>query len=208
MTIVVNPKTAAGAAKPPLHLLEHVADVEIARALGNGAHRYGRKNFYLSPVPASVYVGALRRHVGQWSAGEDCASDSGLHHLAHIGACIHVLFAAIEAGTFVDDRGASLDEQPASAHAEGSVAECRTVEEPTDADASLRAAMLVGIAGSAPGALDDLREERDLQREREERLARDPAAGLADPIPAKKADDGSVPIPYHGLDAHHWSPTP
>src|SRR5579884_2723253 len=103
MTEIVNPKTIAGAEKPPLHLLEYAADVEIAMALADGARKYKRKNYLLSHIPATVYGGAIRRHVGLWLTGEDYAQDSGIHHLAHIGANIHVVFAALAAGTFVDD---------------------------------------------------------------------------------------------------------
>jgi hypothetical protein len=100
----VNPKTIAGQVKPPLHLLEYAADVEIAMALADGARKYGRKNYLHSPIPAIVYGGAIRRHVGLWLAGEDVAEDSGIHHLAHVGAGIHIVFAALANGNFVDDR--------------------------------------------------------------------------------------------------------
>lgn len=101
-----NPKQLAATRdkKPPLHLLEYVADCEIAAALSHGAEKYGRKNFHETPILANVYGGAIRRHIGQWLNEEDLDSDSGLSHLAHIGANIHVLFAAMAAGTFVDDR--------------------------------------------------------------------------------------------------------
>lgn len=103
----VNPKDLAAtrAKKPPLHLLEHAADVEIAVALADGARKYGRKNFYERPILANVYGGAIRRHIGAWLAGEDEDPLTGINHLAYIGANIHVLFAAIDRGMFRDDRG-------------------------------------------------------------------------------------------------------
>lgn len=104
----VNPKEIAAAqdGKPPLELLEHVADCEIAMALAEGARKYGKKNFrHGGAINASVYGGAIRRHIGAWLAGEDIDVDSGLSHLAKIGACVHVLFAAMDAGMYVDDRG-------------------------------------------------------------------------------------------------------
>lgn len=110
-----NPKAVAARndGKAPLELLEYPADCEIARALATGAAKYGKKNFrVIGTISASVYGGAIRRHIGEWLNGEDCASDSGLSHLAHIGANIHVLFAAIEAGTFVDDRGPQPPTEP------------------------------------------------------------------------------------------------
>lgn len=104
--MTVNPKEAAALreGKPPLDLLEHAADIEIARVLATGAAKYGRKNFHTSPIKANVYGGAIRRHVGAWLDGEDLDPESGLSHIAHIGACVHVLFAAMSAGQFVNDR--------------------------------------------------------------------------------------------------------
>lgn len=108
MTETINPKTLAGAVKAPLHLLEYAADVEIAKALADGALKYGRKNYLHGAIPATVYGGALRRHVGLWLAGEDNAEDSGIHHLAHVGAGIHIVFAALANGNFVDDRAGDV----------------------------------------------------------------------------------------------------
>lgn len=103
----VNPKDIAATRdqKPPLHLLEHSADVEIAKVMAHGAEKYGRRNFYTIPILANVYGGAIRRHIGAWLMGEDIDPESGHSHLAHIGANIHVLFAAMQEGMFLDDRG-------------------------------------------------------------------------------------------------------
>lgn len=90
--------------KVPLDLLEPAADEAIARALAFGAEKYGLRNFTQSPIKARVYIGAIRRHVAAWLSGEEIAEDSRLHHLAHVGACVHVVLAAMEAGTFEDDR--------------------------------------------------------------------------------------------------------
>jgi hypothetical protein len=102
----VNPKDLAAMRdkKPQLDLLEHAADVEIARVMATGAAKYGRKNYLTSPISVTVYGGAIRRHVGAWLAGEDLDPESGISHLAHIGANVHVVLAAMEAGTFTDDR--------------------------------------------------------------------------------------------------------
>lgn len=102
-----NPKELAATRdkKAPLHLLEYAADCEIAAALSHGARKYGRKNFQQTPILANVYGGAIRRHVGAWLTGEDIDPESGLSHLAHIGANVHVLLSAMAHRTFVDDRG-------------------------------------------------------------------------------------------------------
>jgi hypothetical protein len=109
----MNPKEAEARAlgKTRLDLLEPVAEKQIAEALSNGADRHGLRNFTQSPIAARVYIAAIRRHVDAWLAGEDNAEDSGLHHLAHVGANVHVVLAAIEAGTFIDDRQPPVEEE-------------------------------------------------------------------------------------------------
>src|SRR5690242_16712138 len=99
-----NPKAAVGATKAPLDYLEPAADEEIAKALKFGADKYGARNFTQTPIDARTYVAAMRRHITAWLEGEDCAEDSGVHHLGHIGANVHVALAAMRAGTFVDNR--------------------------------------------------------------------------------------------------------
>lgn len=104
--IAENPKDALARAtdKPRLDLLEPAADEATARALAFGAEKYGTRNYVEAPIAARVYVAAMRRHLTAWLQGEDCAPDSGAHHLGHIAANCHVALAAIEAGTFIDDR--------------------------------------------------------------------------------------------------------
>lgn len=105
----INPKDKAAAAegKPRLDLLEPVAERDIAKALAFGADKYGVRNFVTASINARVYVAAMKRHIDAWLDGEDYAEDSGVHHLGHVGANVHVALAAIAAGTFVDDRGVS-----------------------------------------------------------------------------------------------------
>jgi hypothetical protein len=128
----VNPKDLAATRdkKPPLARLEHVADIEIAKALETGAVKYGKKNYHTIPILAEVYGGAIRRHIGAWLDGEDIDPESGLNHLAHIGANVHVLLAAIHYGQFRDDRG---PQPPTNEQAARSAASNQTpeVERPT-----------------------------------------------------------------------------
>lgn len=102
-----NPKELRAAAdgKAPLEYLEAICNPGEARVLKVGADKYGRRNFTVSPIRASVYVGALRRHIDAWASGEDIDPDSGESTLSHIRADIAVIQAAQAAGTFVDDRG-------------------------------------------------------------------------------------------------------
>jgi hypothetical protein len=92
------------ACKPRLDLLERAADEQIAQVMAEGARKYGLRNYTTKPMPARVIGAAIRRHTAAWLSGEDIDPDSGVSHLAHIGANVHVMLAAIEAGTFVDDR--------------------------------------------------------------------------------------------------------
>jgi hypothetical protein len=103
----LNPKDAAATRdnKPRLDLLEHSADIEIAAALLTGAAKYGVGNYRNVPIAARVYGAAIKRHVGAWLEGQELDPESGLSHLAHIGANVHVLFGALDAGTLQDDRG-------------------------------------------------------------------------------------------------------
>jgi hypothetical protein len=102
----LNPKDveAQTKGKTRLDLLEPVAERAIADALAFGANKYGVRNYVTAKIAARVYVAAMKRHIDAWLEGEDTAEDSGVHHLGHIGANIHVVLAAIEAGAFVDDR--------------------------------------------------------------------------------------------------------
>lgn len=103
-----NPKAAQALrdGKAPLDLIEHAAELEIAKVMHTGALKYGRRN-YVHPdtrIYATTYIAAIRRHIGAYAAGETLDPDTDLSHLAHIGANINVVLAAMAAGTFVDDR--------------------------------------------------------------------------------------------------------
>jgi len=101
-----NPKDEAAVAeeRARLDLLEPVAEAQIAKALAFGADKYGIRNFTLSDIKARTYVAAMKRHIDAWLDGEDDAPDSGVHHLAHVAASVHVVLAAMAAGRFQDDR--------------------------------------------------------------------------------------------------------
>lgn len=110
----VNPKDIAAQTegRARLDLLEPAADEQIVRALAAGADKYGLRNFTISQIEARTYVAAMRRHLTAFLRGEDFAEDTGFHHLAHVGANVHVVLAAIEASTFIDDRSPAPAENP------------------------------------------------------------------------------------------------
>lgn len=105
-----NPKDVAAQSerRVRLDLLEPVAEAQIARAMEFGAidKGYGIRNFVApgNDISLRCYLAAMRRHIDALLDGEDEAPDSGLHHLAHVGANVHVVLAAKAAGTLVDDR--------------------------------------------------------------------------------------------------------
>lgn len=99
-----NPKHALGVAKLPLHLFPAIAVAQGALGIWEGLNKYGRNNFRASPVYASVYIAAARRHLDAYLEGENCAQDSKVDHRGHILACAAILLDAEMAGTLVDDR--------------------------------------------------------------------------------------------------------
>jgi len=99
-----NPKDLIGSDKMPLHLFPMTAIVYGSLAFLEGALKYGRANWRVAGVRASIYVDATMRHLTKWFEGEDIDKDSGLPHLAHAIACIAILIDAKEANNLKDDR--------------------------------------------------------------------------------------------------------
>jgi hypothetical protein len=99
-----NPKDLIGSDKLPIHLFPMSAVLHGALALLDGALKYGRANWRVSGVRASIYYDATIRHMTKWFEGEDTDKDSGLPHLAHAIACIAILIDAKAAGKLKDDR--------------------------------------------------------------------------------------------------------
>lgn len=100
----LNPKTRIGAAKPSIGLIPPAALIHFAKAMENGASKYGAYNWRDKQVEAMTYVHASLRHILAYLDGEDIAEDSGVHHLAHAGACMALLLDALETGNLVDNR--------------------------------------------------------------------------------------------------------
>ena len=99
-----NPKDLIGSDKMPLHLFPSTATIYGALALLEGALKYGRSNWRVAGVRASIYYDAANRHLDKWFEGEIIDPDSGLPHLAHAIACIAILIDATEANNLKDDR--------------------------------------------------------------------------------------------------------
>ena len=101
-----NPKTRIGALKVPLHLVHAYALYSEACAMADGARKYGAFSWRQEKVSVSTYIGAALRHIYAYMEGEDCAEDSGAHHLGHARACFGILLDAAQEGTLIDDRPA------------------------------------------------------------------------------------------------------
>ncbi len=99
-----NPKDAIGSGKLPLHLWPSTASALGCLGLLDGMLKYGRTNWRVAGVRASIYVDAAKRHLDKWFEGQDCDADSGLPHFAHALACIAILVDAQAAGMLNDDR--------------------------------------------------------------------------------------------------------
>lgn len=114
-----NPKDSIGSDKAPLHLWPTTATLLGSMALLDGACKYGRSNYRVMGVRASIYADAAKRHLDKWFEGQDKDGDSGLSHLAHVLACAAILVDAEAAGKLIDDRNveggyiALLDEMTA-----------------------------------------------------------------------------------------------
>lgn len=78
---------------------------EVGVAMLEGARKYGRHNYRVSGVRASVYYdAAVNRHMGPWWEGENIDPDSGLSHVTKAIASLTVLRDAMIRGKMVDDR--------------------------------------------------------------------------------------------------------
>lgn len=99
-----NPKDALGIKKAPVSTLPAGVKYGIGLAMLEGARKYGRHNYRVVGVRASVYYDAYNRHVDAWWEGEDIDPDSGLHHLDKAMACLIVLRDSMLKSNWADDR--------------------------------------------------------------------------------------------------------
>jgi hypothetical protein len=77
---------------------------ELGLAMLEGARKYGRHNYRVSGVRASVYRDATWRHLNKWWEGEDVDPDCGLNHITKAIASLMVLRDAMIFDNWTDDR--------------------------------------------------------------------------------------------------------
>lgn len=99
-----NPKDAVGSRKAPVSTVPAAVIYELGLAMLEGALKYGRHNYRVAGVRASVYYDACRRHLDAWWEGEDIDPDSGLPHLVKAMACLAVIRDAQMSDMVTDDR--------------------------------------------------------------------------------------------------------
>lgn len=99
-----NPKDAVGIKKAPISTVSGPVIAELGIAMLEGARKYGRHNYRVSGVRASVYIDATWRHLIKWWEGEDIDEDSGLNHIVKAIASLHVLRDAMIFDKCIDDR--------------------------------------------------------------------------------------------------------
>lgn len=114
-----NPKDAVGIAKVPVStvsmqviaLVEHYLGriplrplFEVGLGMMEGALKYGRHNYRVAGVRASVYFDAAWRHRAARKSGQLIDPDSGLPHIVKEIAGLTVLCDSMLQGNWVDDR--------------------------------------------------------------------------------------------------------
>ncbi|KKN79110.1 hypothetical protein LCGC14_0342980 [marine sediment metagenome] len=104
----VNPKDAVGARKAPMSTVPSRVMLEIGLAMLEGSAKYGRHNYRVAGVLASVYYDAAIGHIMSWWEGEDIDPDSGLPHIIKAMATLAVLRDGQHMENWVDDRPPQL----------------------------------------------------------------------------------------------------
>ena len=99
-----NPKDAIGVSKAPMSTVPAAVLAEVGVAMLEGACKYGRSNFRIAGVRASVYYDATMRHLMSWWEGEDTDPDSGMSHVTKAITSLVVLRDAMIQDMCTDDR--------------------------------------------------------------------------------------------------------
>lgn len=99
-----NPKDAIGVTKAPMSTVPCGVIMEVGVAMLEGSLKYGRHNYRVAGVRASVYYDALFRHAMDWYEGNNLDPASGLNHITKAIATLVVLRDAMQNKMMVDDR--------------------------------------------------------------------------------------------------------
>jgi hypothetical protein len=101
-----NPKDGLGILKVAISCVSLPVLLEVGVGMLEGALKYGRHNYRVVGVRASVYVDATFRHLAAFWEGEDLDPDSAaqLSHVTKAITSLTVLRDSMIAGNWVDDR--------------------------------------------------------------------------------------------------------
>jgi hypothetical protein len=99
-----NKKYAAAAKKPTLEYVPRIALYALGAAMADGAYKYGKFNWRETDVNVDIFIEAMQRHLAAYAEGEDYATDSGIHHLAHVMAGAAIVLDGIYMGVLTDTR--------------------------------------------------------------------------------------------------------
>jgi hypothetical protein len=99
-----NPKDSFGSAKLDLGNVPYTLMISAAMAFLEGALKYGRFNWRIAGVRASIYHAALLRHVAKWWNGQDRDKATKVHHLDNAIACLTIIRDAELYQMLTDDR--------------------------------------------------------------------------------------------------------
>jgi hypothetical protein len=113
-----NPKDMIGSRKAPLSTLPFRVLWRLGLGMLEGACKYGRHNYRIAGVRASVYFDGAMRHLGAWWEGEDIDADSGMNHIDKLITDLFVLRDSMLQGNWVDDRPPAAKEDFARLNAE------------------------------------------------------------------------------------------
>ena len=105
-----NPKDAIAVKKPRLYTnVPANVILEVSVGMLEGAMKYGRHNYRVAGVRASVYVDATIGHILDYWEGETIDPDSKLHHITKAIASLCVLRDAQMRDMCEDDRPPKSD---------------------------------------------------------------------------------------------------
>lgn len=104
-----NPKDAVGISKAYQSVIPRPVLYEVGAALLEGALKYGRHNYRVAGIRASVYYDAVQRHLDAWWEGQDIDPESGLPHVVKAIAGLIVFRDAERRGLCTDDRPPAED---------------------------------------------------------------------------------------------------
>lgn len=102
-----NPKDIVGRGKVPMGVVPATFIAEAALGFLEGKLKYGQVNWRATPVYASVYIDALKRHIAKFEEGQDRDPETLVHHLGNAAACMGIIIDANIHGTLIDDRNFS-----------------------------------------------------------------------------------------------------